>query len=108
MRVCKGRKYKTAVVDTVAYARFMLGSVLHWEVQAQVVNALEWWDSHNHGGAVLLGNGMAGFHGGAVLFGNGMAGFHGGAVFFGNGMAGFHGGAVLLGNGMAGFHSGAV
>ena len=30
------------------------------------------------GGAVLLGNGSAGFHGGAVLLGNGIPGFHGG------------------------------
>ena len=36
--------------------------------------------------------------GGAVLSGNGCAGFHGGAVLLGNGIPAFHGGPVLLGN----------
>ena len=36
------------------------------------------------GGAVLLGNGSAGFHGGAVLLGNGVPAFHGGSVLLGN------------------------
>ena len=99
----------------VAYARLCspwLGSVLHWGVQVQVVKRIgtvaSRWCWVADGGAVLLGNGMAGFHGGAVLLGNGIGGFHGGAVFLGNGMAGFHGGAVLLGNGIGGFYGGAV
>ena len=98
-----------------AYGRLwsdIVGSVLHWEVQAQVVKRIGMvgcrWCRVRDGGAVLLGNRMAGFHGGAVLLGNGMAGFHGGAVLLGNGMVGFHGGAVLLGNGMAGAHGSPV
>ena len=36
------------------------------------------------GGAVLLGNGNAGFHGGAVLLGNGISAFHAGPVLLEN------------------------
>ena len=96
----------------LAYGRPMLVSVLHWEVQVQVVKLIGMVGFRCHwvvdGSAVLLGNSMAGFHGGAVLLGNSMEGFHGGAVLLGNGMAKFHGGVVLLGNGMVGFHDGVV
>ena len=42
------------------------------------------WCWFGDGGAVLLGNAIAGFHGGAVLLGNAIAGFHGGAVLLAN------------------------
>ena len=124
VRLCEGRRCKTAVADMVAYARVwsdIVGSVRHWEVQAQVVKRIGMvgcrWRRVRDGGAMLLGNRMAGFHGGAVLLGNVIAGYHGDAALLGHGMAGFHGGAVLLGNGMAGmllgnrmagFHGGAM
>ena len=91
VRLCEGRRCKTAVADMVAYARLcsdIVGSVRHWEVQVQVVKRIgtvaSRWCWVADGGAVLLGNGSAGFHGGAVLLGNGIPGFHGGPVLSGN------------------------
>ena len=60
---CEGRRCETAVAAMVAYGRLcspIVGSVLHWEVQSQVVKRIV------DGGAVLLGNGSAGFHGGVA------------------------------------------
>ena len=60
----------------LAYGRLwsaMVWSVLHGEVQSQVVKSIVMvgsrWCWVVDGGAVLLGNGIAGFHGGAVLLG---------------------------------------
>ena len=43
MRLCEGRMCKTAGADMFAYRRLwsdIVGSVLHWEVQAQVVKRI--------------------------------------------------------------------
>ena len=75
----------------LAYGRLcsdIVGSVRHWEVQVQVVKRIGMvasrWRWVADGGAVLLGNGSAGFPGGAVLSGNGIPGFHRGPVLSGN------------------------
>ena len=95
VRLREGRRCKTAVADMVAYGRLcadIVGSVRHWEVQAQVVKRIgtvaSRWCWVADGGAVLLGNAIRGFHGGVVLLGNGIPGFHGGPVFLGNFIAG--------------------
>ena len=66
----------------VAYARLCsasVGSVLHLEVESQVVKRIVMvgstrWCWLGDGGAVLSGNVIAGFHGGAVLLRNFIAG----------------------------------
>ena len=59
----------------------------YWGIQSQVVKRIVLVASGRRwvadGGAVLVGNAIAGFHGGAVLSGNAIEGFHGAAVLLG-------------------------
>ena len=78
---CKGGRCETAGAAMIAYVRLwsaMVGSVRHWEVQSQAVKRIVMvasrWRWIVDGGAVLLGNAIAGFHGDAVLLGNVIAG----------------------------------
>ena len=86
---CEGRRCETAGAAMVAYGYGrlwspmvahgrlwspMVGSVRHWEVKSQVVKRIVMvasrWRQVGDGGAVFLGNAIAGFHGRAVLLGN--------------------------------------
>ena len=73
VRLCKGRRCKTAVADMVAYARISSDRSAIGKCKRRSLYALEWWVAGGAGfgmAAPCYWGRMAGFHGGAVLLGN--------------------------------------
>ena len=82
---CEGRRCETTVAAMLAYGRIgpALGSVIAGGGQTHCNGGFKAARVAD-GGAVLLGNGIAGDDGGAVLLTNVIERFHGVAVLLGN------------------------